>query len=120
MYEKRVERGMALLDRHDPDWFGRIDLETLRMETCNRCILGQLHGHAWIGFRRILEDLPSTSLYSAAHHGFTLYNSEQASCNDQEFSAVRDRFGALGLAWRTAIESRRAAASSLAPSLSSP
>jgi len=42
--KKRVERGIAFLDKHVPDWHYRINLEQLEMEFSDYCILGQLYG----------------------------------------------------------------------------
>lgn len=39
-----VQEGAELLDRMHPDWAKRINLDTLKIESCNDCILGQLYG----------------------------------------------------------------------------
>lgn len=41
---ERVARGAKLLDRKRPGWAERIDLDQLRLEECDSCILGQLYG----------------------------------------------------------------------------
>jgi hypothetical protein len=50
---ERVAAGAAFLDEHDPGWQERIDLDTLYIGSCERCILGQLHedyafGASWV------------------------------------------------------------------------
>lgn len=45
----RVARGVAVLDRHDPDWWrpdveGAISVTRLRMEDLRLCLLGQRYG----------------------------------------------------------------------------
>jgi len=42
MFEDRVEKGAKLLDEYDPDWFKKIDLDTLQLYNCVFCVLGQL------------------------------------------------------------------------------
>jgi hypothetical protein len=42
----RVAAGAALLDRKVPGWAERIDLGTLSIASCTRCVLGQLDGAA--------------------------------------------------------------------------
>jgi hypothetical protein len=39
---ERVAKGAALLDREEPGWEQRIDLETLALDDPCKCILGQL------------------------------------------------------------------------------
>lgn len=100
MYEERVSRGAALFDQVNPDWFHMIDRDLLAMESCDNCILGQVYGHYEDGFRSLIADLPDTILFSAADHGFTLYNAEQESID------VFSRFAALADAWRAEIRRR--------------
>lgn len=40
-----VARGAALLDEKVPGWYTRVNVETLKMESCVQCMLGQLFGH---------------------------------------------------------------------------
>lgn len=42
MIPDNVSRGAELLDKNRPDWWLKIDLEKLDMESCCYCILGQL------------------------------------------------------------------------------
>lgn len=42
---ERVRRGARLLDEKVPDWFNKIDIETLSIASCLRCVLGQLFGY---------------------------------------------------------------------------
>lgn len=37
----RVDRGVALLDSHDPSWRDRVDPMRLHMSSCTHCVLGQ-------------------------------------------------------------------------------
>jgi hypothetical protein len=38
----RVARGAAWLDKHYPNWWKTIDLGTLNVASCTRCVLGQV------------------------------------------------------------------------------
>ncbi|NIQ15695.1 MAG: hypothetical protein GTO02_15240 [Candidatus Dadabacteria bacterium] len=42
--KKRVEKGIALLDKYVPDWHYRINIKQIEMEYSDYCILGQLYG----------------------------------------------------------------------------
>lgn len=44
-YEKIVKDAAVWLDGVEPGWFKKINLETLRMNSCEDCIFGQLAGH---------------------------------------------------------------------------
>jgi hypothetical protein len=104
----RVERGAALLDRVEPGWAARINCDRLAMESCNQCILGQLHGRFSTGFLLVLRTMPSMNLYSAAHHGFTLFDLEQdpLSAIGMYGDAPQARFAALGDLWRAEVRAR--------------
>jgi hypothetical protein len=65
MYEDRVERGAALLDRARPGWEREVSLDRLAMSSCNRCILGQVYGD-------YVDGLVSLNLFgAAAEYGFS-------------------------------------------------
>lgn len=38
---ERVAAGAVFLDEHDPDWWRAIDLDTLRLNDPDQCVLGQ-------------------------------------------------------------------------------
>ena len=42
--EFRVKLGALLLDDIDPNWYNKIDLDTLQLSSPCHCILGQLYG----------------------------------------------------------------------------
>jgi hypothetical protein len=42
--QKRVARGVTLLDAYDPEWFNRVDTDRLHMEHNRLCILAQVVG----------------------------------------------------------------------------
>lgn len=46
MYENEIERGSKLLDKHfGTDWIYRVNVQTLKLSDCKRCVLGQLSDH---------------------------------------------------------------------------
>lgn len=47
--QEAAARGAELLDKYQPDWFQKIDLEDLDLGGCYYCILGQLFDHYSIG-----------------------------------------------------------------------
>jgi hypothetical protein len=106
----RVERGAALLDRAEPGWHLRIARDRLAMESCDRCVLGQLHGDYLKGFRCVLRDLPARNLYSAAEHGFTLHGAEQEAIDPSGTASEQTlaRFAALADLWRAQVTRRLA------------
>jgi hypothetical protein len=103
----RVEEGARLLDRVDPGWHRRIAVDRLAMESCDRCVLGQLHGDFQEGFREIIATLPDWELYSAAEHGFTLLHREQDTDSEGE-DRIIPRFAALSDLWRRQVLAREA------------
>ena len=38
----KIKKAAAELDKHDPDWYNKIDLDTLDLRSGEKCILGQL------------------------------------------------------------------------------
>jgi hypothetical protein len=95
---ERVANGAELLDEKKPGWDQRIDLDTLQMHSCYRCILGQLFaddhlGKAYtpfgVGIRALLladdDDVPSV-------YGFDGHDTD-----------------ALAAEWKRLIEARRSA-----------
>lgn len=50
---KRIQRGMAFLDRKCPDWQYRVSLQKLNMRYAQSCILGQLFGDYNVGVKKL-------------------------------------------------------------------
>lgn len=95
----RVRRGAKLLDRQSPGWEFRITPGLIAMESCDMCILGQLFGHYVEGYERLRMSLPSTFLFSASAHGFTIPDEDQTE-------GCWVVFRELANAWREEIRSR--------------
>jgi hypothetical protein len=60
-----VEAGVARLDAQYPDWAQKIDVDELRMNDCNLCILGQLYGDFNRGLVKLVPD-PEDSIDAVA------------------------------------------------------
>ena len=72
-YADRVRTGVALLDEKVPGWFERIDLDRLDMDSCARCVLGQLFGSFVRGSLAVGFDMSGNDEVAA---GFDLYYGE--------------------------------------------
>lgn len=57
--EQAVLKGAELLDRENPGWADKIDLEYLKLDSCLQCVLGQLYGDYREGKKKLglLSDL---------------------------------------------------------------
>jgi len=108
----RVAQGAAFLDRVHPGWAEAIDVHTLAMRTCRRCMLGQLYGDysdgaetfGWQPSACTFLDLPQVQL------GFTLADGDllDAPCWPLEH-IVDCVWRTLTDAWIDAIAERRCA-----------
>lgn len=87
-----VDKGAAWLDRVKPGWREMIDIGSLQMDRCDRCILGQLYGDY---FDAIYTSPTLGSKDSACRHGFqaegdsTLYADEYHSDRTAKYEALR-------------------------------
>ena len=106
MYEKQVARGAALLDRAAPGWAEQINLDRLAMQTCDRCILGQIYGDYALGFRAAIAGEDSQTLFSPADHGFMLRLADDEYDSPILNDLLDIRFRALADAWRAEIAKR--------------
>ena len=89
--EARIQKGIALLDQKNPGWYKDIDLETLDIERCEGCVLGQIYG--FITGSRILGIRGE----ERAEHGFDI---EYTDSREKDVS----RYIQLTEAWRPHIE----------------
>jgi hypothetical protein len=105
MYEDRIAKGAALLDKVRPSWFHEVNCDRLSMESCDDCMMGQLYGKYYIGFIELIENESDCILFSAAECGFTLYNREQIYFSGHPEDVI-SRFKALADAWRSLIKTR--------------
>lgn len=73
---KRVEAGAALLDREEPGWALRINLEKLNMDLPDYCILGQALGPGLLGVSGFDRGLRRFHLPTGVSYGFNLATTE--------------------------------------------
>jgi hypothetical protein len=69
MYEDRVEKGAALLDRARPGWEREVSPQALLMCSGCDCVLGQLYGHFLAGIDALGVDGRKAA---QVDHGFYL------------------------------------------------
>lgn len=92
--EQRIDNGIQRLDSYfGPGWEDRIDTTELRIESCARCVLGQLFADYYDG----LDEFKFTQEDSWAHafSGF-------------DHNAGSESYKVLNEPWRDAIKSLRA------------
>lgn len=89
---ERVAAGARWLDEYEPGWVDRIDLESLDLGSCDRCIAGQLLGD----FVNVDEQWPISTFRETDALGFSLPLQRDLEYDD------------LTAAWRTLITARRA------------
>ena len=62
----RVAKGVALLDGHDSQWVGKVNLETLNLASGYDCVLGQVFGDYATG-----KEVFGLDMDESHDHGFT-------------------------------------------------
>lgn len=103
LIRERVERGIAYLDRMTPGWDQRIDLEMLDMNSCTRCVLGQLYGDYEHGLTKIGLRAPYAAWMEA--------ESTKAAVNYGFFTRRGiSRWDRLTELWRELLQARRSSA----------
>jgi hypothetical protein len=102
---ERVQRGATYLDNIDPEWYRRVDAETLALGDGRHCILGQLHGEFRLGLGRsqllTMSSAPRASLSPVAH-GFKCVEGVPEPWQDRDYELLND-------AWRDAVRRRQEA-----------
>lgn len=100
---ERVQRGATYLDEVDPDWYRRVDSDTLELEDGKHCILGQLHGEFRLGLGRshliTMSSAPRTSL-SPVNYGFKCVEGVSDEWQARDYKL-------LNAAWKEAVRSRQ-------------
>jgi hypothetical protein len=123
--EQKVASGVKVLDEKVPGWWKVIDLDTLKMDSCTNCMLGQLFGHdieKAIGARKfnlplLARDRVEFSIKDQGYFrgcevlkvvGTDVGCNEITSDSDDEDIEAAD-FDELKCAWADVIADRRAA-----------
>lgn len=88
-----VAAGASLLTAKVKDWRDRIDLETLDIQVCTSCILGQVFGieagadRGWTRFAAVVNDL---GIGDAADYGFDAYSSDATMGEEGSYEELQD------------------------------
>jgi hypothetical protein len=105
--QQRAARGARILDRVQPGWASKIARSRLAMETCDRCILGQLYDGYESGWWWVVRNLPARAKrYVASSYGFTLPPAQQTIHTPADKVVALARFKELADAWRHEINAR--------------
>jgi hypothetical protein len=100
---KRVQRGAAYLDDVDPEWYRRVDSETLELGDGRHCILGQMHGEFRLGLGRSrlisMSSAPRASLSPVAY-GFKCVENVPEEWQAYDYELLNE-------AWKEAVRSRQ-------------
>lgn len=99
MYEERIARGAKMLDTIAPGWEYKINLETLNVAGCSKCVLGQVFGH-------------NGALTAMALHGEECENNGFRLSNGEFIIALNSIYRSspyvqLTAEWKLEIERRR-------------
>lgn len=105
MFEEQVAKGAAFLDKWRPGWARMIDVETLDISSCSRCVCGQLAGEA--AARNGLQ----INRDRMVELGFMLSVEEMLA---KGFSSIERPFRELRKTWISEISHRRGVATMLA------
>jgi hypothetical protein len=57
-----VQAGMQFLDKHISNWTDAIDIDSLRLGSCKKCILGQLFENFSVGVKHLHVPFPPSNL----------------------------------------------------------
>ena len=100
---ERVQRGAEYLDSVDPEWYRRVDSETLELEDGRHCVLGQLHGEFRLGLGRShlisMSSAPRTSLSPVAY-GFKCVENVPDEWQAYDYDLLNE-------AWKEAVRTRQ-------------
>jgi len=100
---ERVQRGAEYLDSVDPEWYRRVDSETLELEDGRHCVLGQLHGEFRLGLGRShlisMSSAPRTSLSPVAY-GFKCVMNVPDEWQAYDYDLLNE-------AWKEAVRTRQ-------------
>ncbi|TDB90877.1 hypothetical protein E1264_03360 [Actinomadura sp. KC216] len=85
MFETEIKRGAAYLDRVDPEWVKKIDLDLLSINDPKDCVVGQVFGDfwEWMGYY--------TSWETVHEHGFAAENGDHPQLTKEWKEFIRER-----------------------------
>lgn len=110
-FSKQIDNGIRLLDEHKPGWYNDVDLETLELNNCMHCVLGQLYGDEMDSVCVSAFDAGCHILHlneeESAIHGFDL--PWEVEMDDSFYDQRMQHWQRLTDQWKSAIRSLRAA-----------
>lgn len=98
----RARRGARLLDRKIPGWYSKIREQDLKMDSCYRCVLGQIYGFYTRGLETVFGEIHMDREElepEEVRHGFVALDSEM-------FDRVHN-YEVLTATWKAEILKRR-------------
>lgn len=91
-------KGAFFLDEVREGWYLEIDTEILRLESCHKCVLGQLFGDYW--------NFDFSDLFGEPYqYGFDVYDGDVG--DSDYFEITNARYEELRQIWIALIEVRR-------------
>lgn len=99
--EARVSLGAGFLDDAAPGWHRKVDMGAIDLFSARKCVLGQVYGGFVSGLRQSGFRVGQVGWRDIADYGFAM----RPVAWDQMKADADD----LKLAWRLAVETRRAA-----------
>lgn len=91
----RVRRGADLLDARKPGWADKVDVNTLDMQSCTMCVLGQVFGDYTEGLVYLGVD------------GFSLYGTSDRYLYGYSDNSSGDRWAFLTGLWQAEVAKRQ-------------
>lgn len=64
VYPRNIPAAARTLDKVDPEWYTKINLDTLRMVNSDSCILGQLYTDYYDGFKQLFGEERDIDTYA--------------------------------------------------------
>lgn len=98
----QARRGARLLDKRIPGWHNKINTEELKMDSCYRCVLGQIYGFYTRGLHQVFgstADDREELEHEEVLYGFVALNSEM-------FDGIHE-YEVLTATWKAEILKRR-------------
>ena len=99
MFEKEIDKGVALLDEHRPQWYLHVDLDALDLDHCGQCVMGQTFGYFADGIYRLIQVTdPGADFWGFAEdHGFSVDTDGHDA--EEEYGVVHDMYQTLTKEW---------------------
>lgn len=102
-FAARAANGAALLDRRAPGWHRKVAVDRLAIESCDRCVLGQVFGHFVSGKVILIRAEPSLDRhFFGRDHGFVAQSAEFGPEGSGHLRYLR----ALADCWRAEVAAR--------------